>query len=84
VGEVYKVLETYMNPGSVTEKLFFFVAEYDSPAGESAGNSDEGEDVEVVELTLNEALAWIDNGRIQDAKTIILLLLTHRRTEEFF
>jgi GDP-mannose pyrophosphatase NudK len=84
VGEVYKVLETYMNPGSVTEKLFFFVAEYDSPAGESAGNSDEGEDIEVVELTLNEALAWIDNGRIQDAKTIILLLLTHRRTEEFF
>jgi nudix-type nucleoside diphosphatase (YffH/AdpP family) len=38
VGDVHKVLEAYMSPGSVTEKLFFFVAEYDSPASESAGN----------------------------------------------
>lgn len=79
VGEVHKVLEAYMSPGSVTEKLFFFVAEYDSPAGESAGNSEEGEDIEVIELTLEKALAWIDEGRIQDAKTIILLLLTQRK-----
>ena len=79
VGEVHKVLETYMSPGSVTEKLFFFVAEYDTPAGEVAGNSEEGEDIEVVELGLDEALDWIDNGRIQDAKTIILLLLAQTK-----
>jgi nudix-type nucleoside diphosphatase (YffH/AdpP family) len=79
VGEVYKVLETYMSPGSVTEKHCFFIAEYDSPAGEVAGNSDEGEDIEVVELGLDEALEWIDNGRIQDAKTIILLLLAQTK-----
>jgi nudix-type nucleoside diphosphatase (YffH/AdpP family) len=80
VGEVHKVLETYMSPGSVTEKLFFFVAEYGSPAGgESAGNSEEGEDIEVIELGLNEALDWIDSGRIQDAKTIILLLLAQTK-----
>jgi nudix-type nucleoside diphosphatase (YffH/AdpP family) len=79
VGEVRKVLESYMSPGSVTEKLFFFVAEYDSPAGEVAGNSEEGEDIEVVELGLDEALDWIDNGRIQDAKTIILLLLAQTK-----
>jgi nudix-type nucleoside diphosphatase (YffH/AdpP family) len=80
VREVRKVLESYMSPGSVTEKLFFFVAEYDAPAGETAGNTDEGEDIEVVELSLQEALKWIDDGRIQDAKTIILLLLAQSRS----
>jgi nudix-type nucleoside diphosphatase (YffH/AdpP family) len=79
VGEVHKVLETYMSPGSVTEKLFFFVAEYGSPAGAGAGNREEGEDIEVIELGLREALDWIDNGRIQDAKTIILLLLAQTK-----
>jgi nudix-type nucleoside diphosphatase (YffH/AdpP family) len=79
VGEVHKVLEVYMSPGSVTEKLFFFVAEYDSPTNKSAGNHAEGEDIAVVELSLAEALDWIDNGRIQDAKTIILLLLAQRK-----
>jgi nudix-type nucleoside diphosphatase (YffH/AdpP family) len=79
VGDVHKVLEAYMSPGSVTEKLFFFVAEYDSPTSESAGNHEEGEDIQVIELSLEEALAWIDDGRIQDAKTIILLLLAQRK-----
>jgi GDP-mannose pyrophosphatase NudK len=82
VGVVHKVLETYMSPGSVTEKLFFFVAEYDLPASEGAGNSEEGEDIEVIELTLEEALTWIGDGRIQDAKTIILLLLA--QTKDWF
>jgi len=79
VGEVHKVLETYMSPGSVTEKLFFFAAEYDLPSRKLTGNYDEGEDIEVIELTLAEALGWVDDGRIQDAKTIILLLLAQRK-----
>jgi nudix-type nucleoside diphosphatase (YffH/AdpP family) len=79
VGEVHKVLETYMSPGSVTEKLFFFAAEYDLPGSKRTGNYDEGEDIEVIELTLVEALGWVDDGRIQDAKTIILLLLAQRK-----
>jgi GDP-mannose pyrophosphatase NudK len=79
VGEVHKVLESYMSPGSVTEKLFFFVAEYDLPSSKLTGNQDEGEDIEVIELTLEEALEWIDGGQIQDAKTIILLLLAQRK-----
>jgi hypothetical protein len=54
----------------VTEKLFFFVAEYDSRSRRFAGIYHEGEDIEVIELTLVEALGWIDNGLIQDAKTI--------------
>jgi GDP-mannose pyrophosphatase NudK len=79
VGEVQKVLETYMSPGSVTEKLFFFAAEYDLPVRKRTGNYDEGEDIEVIELTLAEALGWVDDGRIQDAKTIILLFLAQRK-----
>jgi nudix-type nucleoside diphosphatase (YffH/AdpP family) len=79
VREVRKVLECYMSPGSVTEKLFFFVGEYVSPAGRFAGNDAEDEDIEVLELSLGDALEWIDDGRIQDAKTIILLLLAQRK-----
>jgi nudix-type nucleoside diphosphatase (YffH/AdpP family) len=79
VREVRKVLESYMSPGSVTERLFLFVAEYDWPTGEATGNTDEGEEIEVVELPLKEALNWIDDGRIQDAKTIILLLLAQAK-----
>jgi GDP-mannose pyrophosphatase NudK len=64
VREVHKVLESYMSPGSVTEKLFFFLAEYDVPCSESAGNLSEGEEVEAVELSFEEALNWIERGRI--------------------
>jgi nudix-type nucleoside diphosphatase (YffH/AdpP family) len=70
-----KVLEAYMSPGSVTEKLHFFVAEYGLHDQVSAGGGDvnEGEDIEVIELTLTEALRMIATGAIQDGKTIILL-----------
>jgi len=70
-----KILEAYMSPGSVTEKLHFFVAEYDMHDQVSAGGGDvtEGEDIEVIELTLTEALQMIAAGAIQDGKTIMLL-----------
>jgi nudix-type nucleoside diphosphatase (YffH/AdpP family) len=72
---VHKVFEAFMSPGAVTEKIHFFVAEYE-PAmriGDGGGLADEGEDIEVLELTFNEALAMITDGRIVDAKTIMLL-----------
>ena len=64
-----------MSPGSVTEKLHFFVAEYDPSMriGAGGGLADEGEDIEVLELSIEEALAMIADGRIVDAKTIMLL-----------
>ena len=73
--DVHKVFEAFMSPGSVTEKQHFFVAEYD-PAmriGSGGGLADEGEDIEVLELSIDEALAMIADGRIVDAKTIMLL-----------
>ncbi|KRC20788.1 GDP-mannose pyrophosphatase [Acidovorax sp. Root217] len=70
-----KVFEAYMSPGSVTEKLHFFVAEYEPGDRVRAGGGvvEEGEDIEVIEMPLAEALAAIASGRIQDGKTIMLL-----------
>lgn len=75
VGEVSKVFEAFMSPGSVTEKLFFFVAEYDAASKVSAGGGieAEGEDIEVLELPFEEALAMVRRGDIVDGKTIMLL-----------
>jgi nudix-type nucleoside diphosphatase (YffH/AdpP family) len=69
LGEIKKVFEAFMSPGSVTEKLHFFVAAYE-PAmkiGRGGGIAD------VLELPIDLALAMIGDGRIADAKTIILL-----------
>jgi GDP-mannose pyrophosphatase NudK len=70
-----KVFEAYMSPGSVTEKLFFFVAEYEHEHRTSAGGGDEkeGEDIEVLEIPLEQATEMIAWGEILDGKTIMLL-----------
>ena len=75
LGEIKKVFEAYMSPGSVTEKLHFFVAEYqpDMRVGNGGGIASEGEDIEPLELPFGEAMAMIGDGRIVDAKTIMLL-----------
>lgn len=75
IGEVDHVYDVYMSPGSVTERIHFFAAPYDASArrGERGGLEEEGEDIELIELGIDEALAWIRDGRIQDAKTIMLL-----------
>ena len=75
LGAVSKVFEAFMSPGSVTEILHFFVAEYDAGMriSDGGGHPDEGEDIEVLETTIDEALAMIADGRIRDAKTIMLL-----------
>jgi nudix-type nucleoside diphosphatase (YffH/AdpP family) len=75
LGDVKKVFEAFMSPGAVTEKLYFFVAEYDPSMriGDGGGIADEGEDIEVLELPIDAALGMIPDGRIVDAKTIMLL-----------
>ncbi|PIF09785.1 ADP-ribose pyrophosphatase [Janthinobacterium sp. 13] len=75
VGAVHKVFEAFMSPGSVTERLHFFVAEYDpaSRIGDGGGLAHEGEDIEVLELPLAQALQMVADGRICDGKTIMLL-----------
>ena len=75
LAHVRKVFEAFMTPGAVTEKLHFFVAEYDATmrVGDGGGLADEGEDIEVLELAIDDALAMISDGRIVDGKTIMLL-----------
>jgi nudix-type nucleoside diphosphatase (YffH/AdpP family) len=75
ISKVEKVFEAYMSPGSVTEILYFFIAEYsnDMKINDGGGLEEEGEHIEVLELSFNEALTMIDTGEIKDAKTIMLL-----------
>jgi nudix-type nucleoside diphosphatase (YffH/AdpP family) len=75
VRDVRKIFQMFMSPGSVTEILHYFVAEYDvaSRTGKGGGLEDEGEDIEVLELPFDEAVAMMQDGRICDAKTIVLL-----------
>jgi nudix-type nucleoside diphosphatase (YffH/AdpP family) len=75
LGEIRKIFEAFMSPGSVTEKLHFFVAEYEPgmKVGSGGGNPSEGEDIEVLEMPIDQATAMVGDGRIVDAKTIMLL-----------
>ena len=75
VQNVRKVFEAYMSPGSVTEKLYFFVAAYNASSKTAAGggNRAEGEDIHVLELSIDDAMAAIHRGEIVDGKTIMLL-----------
>ncbi len=75
IGELTPVFEVWMSPGSVTERLHFYAAPY-SPAtraGRGGGLADEGEDITVRELDFDDALARVADGRIADAKTVMLL-----------
>lgn len=75
VREVRQVFEAFMSPGSVTERLHFFVGAYEPAdrASQGGGNRDEGEDIAILEVGIDEALAMIDTGAIRDGKTIMLL-----------
>ncbi|WPP49479.1 GDP-mannose pyrophosphatase NudK [Catalinimonas niigatensis] len=74
LSEVRKIFEAYMSPGSVTEILHFFVAEYaKNMKVNEGGGVEEEEDIEVLELPFEKALQMIEGGEIKDAKTIMLL-----------
>jgi nudix-type nucleoside diphosphatase (YffH/AdpP family) len=75
VGGVTRVMEAFMSPGSVTERLALFVAAYrrEDRRGDGGGLAEDGEDIEVLELPLAEALGMVTAGEIVDAKTIMLL-----------
>jgi|SRR6476659_9496800 len=75
IRDVRKIFEAYMSPGSVTEILHFFIAEY-SPSmkvHEGGGMEHEQENIEVLEIPFEQAMRMVDHGEIKDAKTIILL-----------
>jgi GDP-mannose pyrophosphatase NudK len=75
-----RLFEAYMSPGTFAEKLTFFAAQYtaEDRTGKGGGLDEEDEDIEILEPTLDEALAMIGSGEIVDAKTILLLHYAER------
>ena len=73
ITDVKKIYEAYMSPGSVTEILYFFVAEYNDDHRINEGGGIDHENIEVMELDFQAALAMVKSGEIKDAKTIMLL-----------
>lgn len=73
IRDARKVFEAYMSPGSVTEILHFFVAEYSRTQHVEAGGGVDEEDIAVLEIPFAEALGKIASGEIKDGKTIMLL-----------
>ena len=69
------VLDCYVSPGSVTERISLFIGTYGAAdrTGSGGGMFGEGEDIEILEPTVDEAFAMLMSGAISDAKTIILL-----------
>jgi GDP-mannose pyrophosphatase NudK len=75
VANIRKIFESYMSPGSVTEILYFFIAAYtkEMKANEGGGVESEQENIEVLEIDIEEAMAMIESAEIKDGKTIMLL-----------
>ena len=73
IDKVEKVFEAYMSPGSVTEKLYFFIAEYDKNTQRSQGGGVEEEEIEVLEIPFEQAMNMVKLGEIRDGKTIMLI-----------
>ena len=75
VGHVEKIYSAFMSPGSVTERIHFFIGEYQpgDRVSDGGGLEDEGEDIEVLELGFEAALAMVGSAEIVDGKTIMLL-----------
>jgi GDP-mannose pyrophosphatase NudK len=75
IGEVLRVFEAYMSPGSVTELVYFFIAPYTSEmkTSEGGGIEHEQENIEVLEIPFTRALEMMGTGEIRDGKTIMLL-----------
>lgn len=73
--DIVHVSDVYMSPGSVQEKVSLFVGHYgeDTYRHFGGGLVEEGEELEVVEMDLDDAIVACRDGRIIDGKTVILL-----------
>ncbi len=75
IGSVQSLFKAYVSPGSVTECLHYYCAPYSASdkIGDGGGLDAEGEDIEVMEVDFAVAMSWVESGKINDAKTILLL-----------
>jgi nudix-type nucleoside diphosphatase (YffH/AdpP family) len=69
------VMTLFASPGTLTERVHYFVGEYapGDRCSAGGGKEDEGEDIEVLELGFDDALARLASGEIVDVKTVVLL-----------
>jgi nudix-type nucleoside diphosphatase (YffH/AdpP family) len=80
VEKVQKIYEAYMSPGSVTEKLYFYIAHYNDTDKINNGGGIEDEEIEVLEMPFTTAIQMMEAGEIQDGKTIMLLQYMQLKT----
>ena len=75
VSSVQKVFEAYTSAGVLTEKVYFFVAPYtnEQKVGKGGGLEEEGEEIDVIEMSLDKAVQMMESGEINDVKTILLI-----------
>ncbi len=75
VKDVHRIFDVYMSPGAVTERVYFFIAEYSEAmrVTDGGGAENEEENIDVLEMNIDNTLKMVDNGEIKDGKTIILL-----------
>lgn len=75
-GRLEQLSEFYTTPGFCAERLWVFLA---TDLRETALRREEDEIIEIVRMPLSRALAMVASGEIDDAKTIIGLMLAARR-----
>jgi len=75
-GKMEKLSEFFVSPGFCEKKMWVYLA---TELTETSQRLDEDEVIEVVRMTLTEALEMISDGEIEDAKTIIGLMLAAPR-----
>ena len=63
------------SPGAISESIWLFLAEYSAAdrIGKGGGKHGEDEDIEVLEMSFDDAMRLVSGNDIADAKTIILL-----------
>lgn len=74
--ELTPVTEMYASPLGSLEVVQLFMGEYSEETRITPGGGihNEGEDIEILEVDLKQAVKWIENRHIRDGRSIILLL----------
>ena len=76
-GKFKKLTEFFVAPGYCEEKIHLYLA---TDLSKTSQNLDDDEEIEVVRLPFDEALEMAKTGEIDDAKTLIALLMAQRYT----
>lgn len=81
VEELRELGAVYASPGASLEVVHLFYAEYADATRMNAGGgeAEEGEDIEVFEVTVRQALDWVLDGTICDGRTVLALQYARMR-----